>query len=355
MYLQFLFCSTLSCLAPETRHIYVPASHTIVSATIPVQSSNTIGGHVFDKQRRPLAQLIVELLNDLGSTVAQTRTSNSGRYEFSGLRQGRYQIRVLTYGTDYVSQTREEDVVSFNRGITNTGALLSGGQYIQADFVLVLPKADMSRGTPGVVFVQQVPDDARKFYDQAVSDLDSSRTDQGVSKLQNAVAAFPDYFSALERLGIELVKRQEYAPAVGFLERAVRINARGYQSYYWLGLAQHHSKQSAAALASFKRAVSLNATSINAQMWLGIVLWHSGDYAQAETHLKQAKELGKNRVPDAHWHLALLYNKTGRNEEAADELELFLKAQPDSRDSENIKRLIKSLRDKARSGSAVKR
>jgi Flp pilus assembly protein TadD len=83
-------------------------------------------------------------------------------------------------------------------------------------------------------------------------------------------------------------------------------------------------------------------------MWLGMALRRNGKLDEAETQLKKAKQMaGGKPIPQAHWELALLYNHQKRNKEAADELELFLKAQPDSRDAESIKKLIKQLREKA--------
>ena len=45
--------------------------------------------------------------------------------------------------------------------------------------------------------------------------------------------------------------------------------------------------------------------------------------------------------------MASLYGDQKRYKEAADELELFLKAKPKSADTEKVKALIKQLREKA--------
>jgi tetratricopeptide (TPR) repeat protein len=68
---------------------------------------------------------------------------------------------------------------------------------------------------------------------------------------------------------------------------------------------------------------------------------------EAETYLKQANRLSESKLPDVHWQLALLFNQLKRYKEAADELELFLKVQPDSRDKEMIQKLIQQLRQKS--------
>jgi len=69
---------------------------------------------------------------------------------------------------------------------------------------------------------------------------------------------------------------------------------------------------------------------------------------EAETYLKQANQLAQLKSAEAHWQLALLFNQLKRYNEAADELELFLKIQPDSKDTELIKKLIQRFREKSR-------
>jgi regulator of sirC expression with transglutaminase-like and TPR domain len=72
---------------------------------------------------------------------------------------------------------------------------------------------------------------------------------------------------------------------------------------------------------------------------------------EAETYLKEADKLAASKSPDAHWQLALLFNQLKRYKEAADELELFLKVQPDAKDTELIKKLIQRFRQQ--SGGSV--
>ena len=96
-----------------------------------------------------------------------------------------------------------------------------------------------------------------------------------------------------------------------------------------------------------RRAVTLNQRSSNANLWLGMLLLQTGKLYEAETYLKQADQLAASKSPEAHWQLALLYNQMKRYKEAADELELFLKIQPDSKDAELIKKLIQRLRQQS--------
>lgn len=349
MFAQLFLCLVAGSAAPhETvereRHFTGSSPFVIVS----FQGNNRIGGHIFDRNRRPIAQLDVELQNDLGQTIQRTRTGNSGRYEFVGLSQGTFHVRVLTHGTNFISQTERVDIINFGSSVPGAGTAITGSQYLPLDFTLRTEDGVGERGAPGAVFVQPIPEEARRVYEAAAGNLDRGKNDEGLAGLKRALELFPNYFLALERLGIQYVKLEKYEPAQLTLARAIEVNPRAHQSLYWLGIAQHRLKQPAAAIESLTRALALVSNSVNTHMWLGIVYRQNNNLELAEKHLKRAKELGNNRVPDAHWQLALLYNTVKRYKEAADELELFLKAQPDARDTENVKKLIKQMREKAK-------
>src|SRR6185295_10288019 len=72
-----------------------------------LQGRNSISGIVFGESRTPVAEVRVELLDELGTTIVQTKTSGSGRYVFQGLSNGRFKIRVFPVGTDYMEQIQE--------------------------------------------------------------------------------------------------------------------------------------------------------------------------------------------------------------------------------------------------------
>ena len=75
----------------------------------------------------------------------------------------------------------------------------------------------------GAVFVQEVPEQARKEFERGSELLE--KTDQrreGVETLKKAIEIFPLYFAALELLGTEYVKQQEYEPAIPVLTKANR-------------------------------------------------------------------------------------------------------------------------------------
>jgi tetratricopeptide (TPR) repeat protein len=301
----------------------------------PQQQFNSISGHVFDEQRNPVPDLQVELLNDVDSILQRTKTDNSGLFVFRRVANGVFQVRVQTFGTDLISQTQRVQ-------IERTGAVE------QFDFLLASKRSTSLSVSPGVVFVQKVPDEAKKEFERGTSLLKKQGQQQdGLLALEKAVELFPDYFAALEVLGSQYVKQQKYDRAVPLLMKAVEVNRQSYQSLYPLSVAQYNLKQLPEAVESMKRAIVLNPQSATANLWLGMLLRQSSKLDEAETYLKNADRLAGSKSADVHWQLALLFNDLKRYKESADELELFLRVAPDAKDKELITRLIQRLRDKS--------
>ena len=300
--------------------------------------ANSISGHVADRRNNPIADMQVELLNDVDSVIQRTKTDGSGLFSFRRLTEGIFQVRVQPYGTSYIGQTKRVQIER-NRA------------FEQVDFVLVMKETASTRVTSGgAVFVQEVPAEARKEYERGAALL--QKTDQrteglGIS-LKKAIEIFPTYFDALELLGTEYVNNKEYEAAVPVLTNAIEVNRRAYQSLNLLSVAQYNLKQLPEAVESMRRAITLNQGSANANLWLGMLLKQAGKLDEAETYLKQADHLAGSKSADAHWQLALLFNQLNRYAEAADQLELFLKTQPEAKDTELIKKLIQRLREKSR-------
>jgi Tfp pilus assembly protein PilF len=311
---------------------------------------NAITGTVTNTARQPVADMWMELLNDVDSVLKRTRTDSTGRYSFQGLSFGTFQVRPVTAGTAYRSQTvRIELIPATMRG--------TGSHNEQLDFVLRTEtdtKKPVSTAGGRATFVQEVPDSAKKAYERGIELLDSGKTNEGIEKLKEAQQLFSTYYLALERLGLEHVKLGEFDAAREYLGKALEINSTGASCYYAMGVIHYQSKQWPEAIETLRRALVLAPESPNAafeHFYLGLALIKTGKGAESESHLKRSYELGGNNIPaDVHMHLAQQYSNNKKYKEAADELELFLKKAPDARDAENIRNIIKKLRDKAKSG-----
>lgn len=316
----------------------------IVSAAAHAQSNrSSISGFVFSPDRKPVGQVYVELLNEVNSMLARTRTDGSGRYFFGGLSQGRFTIKVLPFATNYLEQTVDVEI----SGVGITGRALSDN--VQQDVYLRIRKgADAVPFMNVVVYAQEVPEQAQAAYKSAVDDLEGQRTQAGVDGLMKAIEIFPNYFDALQRLGVTRISQQDYPGAKDAFTKALAVNSRSFDCWYGLGYSNYALKDAKAAVDSVGKAVGIKPESIEANFLLGITYRQLKDYTKAEAALKQAAKIGEGSSPDVHWNLALLYaHNLQRYKDAAEQLELYLKAAGDIPNKDDIKKLIKQFRQKA--------
>lgn len=329
----------------------------LVSASL-MQNRNAIYGRVFGPSRQPVGDMYVELLDEVGSTITRQRVDGSGRFTFSGLSNGRFIVKVLPYNTPYLEQSEEVTLSSVS------AAAGSGADQQQVDIYLrENPRANANPFgiAPGVIFAQNVPAAARKLYSEGIGYLRDKKEKEGLESLKKSLEIFPTYYDALDRLGAEYATRgvdasgkvnMAYLQAGGsLLMKAVEVNPRGYTSVFGLGWTQYQLGLIDAAIENFRTATTLYAKGPDAQLWLGKALMRASKLDQAEAAFKRSNELAEGKGAEAHKLLAGLYSDQKRYKEAADELELFLKAQPKTKETEaevvRIKALIKQLRDKA--------
>ncbi len=302
--------------------------------------SNRISGYVFGLNRKPMDRLNVELSTDLYQTIGRTLTNGSGYYQFDGMRYGRYTVKVNTLGTDYEEQ---ENSIELDNPF-------GGPVYENSDFQLRLRRGITPANV--AVFVQDVPPEAQKLYDKAIDDLQNKRNTEGLQKLRNALTVFPKYFAALERLGIEYIQLgsiESYQVAAGLLNIAVEVNPRGFKSWLSLAYAFNLLQIYSEAIAAAEKAVALNQSSVDALFLYGRLLRNAKKYSEAEKQLTRAIELSGEGSAQLHWELARLYgNDLKKFADAARELKLYLKVNPNAVNAEEIKRLIADFEAKAR-------
>ncbi|HEX8738024.1 MAG TPA: tetratricopeptide repeat protein, partial [Pyrinomonadaceae bacterium] len=252
----------------------------IAGASIAQAQNNSISGNVFDAQnRQPVSDLYVELLDRVGMTLGRTRVRGGGNFIFSRLPAGEYQVKVLTYGTNYQEAVQDVRLVSVPLG---NGRYSTDIAYV--DIYLKLDPRKVNTGSgdkTGVVFAQEVPDKARKLYKKGVRQLEDKK-DEGLDSLKQAIEIFPTYYDALERLGNEYVMRKQYQEAASYLIKAIDVNKRSYSGFYALGIASYNLKNWQAAIEALREATTINPQSVNAQIFYGMVLRIDGQFEKAE-------------------------------------------------------------------------
>lgn len=318
-----------------------PEVSSVAETGSPTRNRNTITGFVFNENRDPVADIYVELYTNMGSPLSRTKTSASGAYAFRGLSDGVFNLKVLPYGTNYITQEQRVNLASFG---ARPGY---GAVNEQVDFYLKARRVSPNPlGPPGVVFAQEVPDKARTLYERGIELLDNNKDEDGLAKLREAIEIFPQYFAALDRLGGEYVVRKHYRPAYILLTLATQVNPKSYSSWLGLGISQFRLNDNSACLASVKRAHELNPEGINALLWYGIALHANKRFSEALESLRKADRLSNGGVSEINFQMARVLKDMGDYAEAAKRLEMVLEKDPKAENAEDMKKMIGLLKAK---------
>ncbi|MEO8041321.1 MAG: carboxypeptidase regulatory-like domain-containing protein [Acidobacteriota bacterium] len=306
---------------------------------VSAQNRSMITGYVFGPGRSPVGEAAVELRNDFNSVIARTRTTASGQYSFFGVPNGRFTITVLPLGTNLEEQSQGVELA----GIGARGQQVA--ENAQVDFYLRSRKAPEASDNE-VVFAQDVVEPAKKAYEGAIADLESKRTDVGLAGLKRAIEIFPTYFLALRRLGSEQLLLESYGEASKSFRTALTVNQRCFVCWHGVSYASFATEKWNDAVESGEKALELEKNSVSTLAMVGIALRHLKRYEESEKYLLRAKKIDELKTPDIYWNLALLYSYNFKKyQEAADALELYLKANPSIPDPTSIRKIIKRLRE----------
>lgn len=326
-----------------------------------IQGRSSIYGNVYGEGRRPVADVYVELLDDVNSTIRQIKTDMSGRFQFSGLVDGRYLIKIRPGNTGYLEYTQQVIISAVSSVRPSEGGRSGGADNQHIDIGLRLDERGMygpfSGGPAAVLFAQDIPPAAKRHYDDGIGFLREKKEQQAFASLRQALEVFPDYYAALDRLGGEYAVRgvteketnKEYLQAgLVLLTKATQVNPRSYSSMYGLGWAEYHLGMTKEAIDHLGQAIAIYGKAPNAFLLQGKAYRRAAMPDKAEEALKQADKLRNGKDADIHWQLAGVYNDQKRYGEAADQMELYLKTAPKGEDPVKIKDLIKRLRDKVK-------
>jgi tetratricopeptide (TPR) repeat protein len=302
---------------------------------------SSVSGYVFGTQKSGVGNLLIEIMNEYNRVIGRTRTDTSGRYFFRGLSSGRYTVRVLTMASEYEEQTQEIEIA----GINAVGQQIPDN--IQKDFYLSLRKTgSRAPAAPGTLFVESVPEDAKKLFDQALIDLNEKRTETGIENLRRALKIYPNYFAASERLGLEYLYKDDYADARDAFATATVVNARSFNSWYFLAYTSFGLERNAETVEAADRALQLVPNSVPTLLLRGLAQRKLKHYDEAERSLTRAKGFDEGKTPDLYWNLALLYaHNLKRYKDAANELETYLRSDPSIPNKDEVRKLIKQFNE----------
>lgn len=293
---------------------------------------HTIQGRVYSPSGQSLVSQSVKVRLESASSfnALSTVTDQDGAFRFNNLQAGGYTV-VVDAGKEY--ETARESV--------NIDREASTGGRIATVAIQLRLKAGASNPAFG-----NVPQNAIDLYEKGVAAAQKGNAKSAVELFNKAVSIYPNFPLALSDLGLQYLLLVQMAKAAETFEELLKLKPGDPAAHLNLGIALFNQKKLEEAEAHLRESLKLNSAAPKTHYYLGLTLLSLKRYEEAQKELEQAISSGGEKLALAHKYLGGIYMSMGKNSQAADELDKYLKLEPRAADSERIRASIKDLRAK---------
>jgi tetratricopeptide (TPR) repeat protein len=275
-----------------------------------------------------------------GRPIYETFTDLSGRFNFSGLPSGSYQLTAEGDDRTFETTTVNVEVSVFG----------GGGQSFTQNIQLRAKAGGASVSPAGTVAAEEidpsVPDAAKEKYRRGLKSAADDKPEDAVKLFQDALKEHERFYAAALALGAQLSKLQRYEEALAAYKRAGEIKPDRPEPYIGVGTALVSMKRYEEGIRMLRGIIEVDRELPAPYLSLGYAEMMTGDYRASEEHLLRALELG--RPPLARIYLANVYEQTGDFTRAASQLEAYLKENRDSPQTEAVRAALGKLRKRAK-------
>ncbi|MGA9770522.1 MAG: tetratricopeptide repeat protein [Blastocatellia bacterium] len=279
-----------------------------------------------------------------GMRVYETFTDLSGRFSFSGLRRGSYQLTAEGDGQTFETTRVDAEVNAYG----------SAPQIFTQNIQLRL-KVGKSTLPAAVTSVEEVdvnmPARAREEYDKGIKDSGNNKPENAVRHFQEAITAYPQFYSAHVAIAEQYAKLKRDEEAVQSYRKAIEMKPDRAPAYVGLGVTLVKQRKYNEAISPLRRSLEIEKQSSTPYLFLGLSEMMTGDYQSSEANLLRAHEIGKPVL--ARIYLANLYDLKGEPERAIEQLKAFLKESPNLPEERQTE--IRAVIDKLRKQMAARK
>lgn len=176
--------------------------------------------------------------------------------------------------------------------------------------------------------IRMDPDQAAVYYSLGNMQHVTGRPEQAVGSLRQSLVLQPDSDETHRLLGQVLADQGDVDAGVAELRQAIRIRPQYSRNYMTLGLVYYRAGRYREALEPYRRASELQPTEAGPFSSLGTIYHRLGEIDRAIGYYEHAVRLGPNAA--AHANLALAYYTVTRYDDALQEYQASLSANPRS-------------------------
>jgi len=317
-WLAALFAACLAC------HVGAPSA----------LAQQTMRGQIFAPNGKSWSHEVrFMIISSDGSFQQYYFTDSKGSFIIPGLRRGRDYTLVV----DGDGETYDTTQLSFN---------VEQVQYLS---VFLNPRSRPAKTRAGkTVSVgglnPELPSDARRSYDDAVSKVREGKLEQSVPYFEKAIDKAPDYYEAVNDLGVVYLKLQRLPEAEKMFKRATELRPGEFRPLLNLGIALFRSDRYQEAVNALTRCLQIQSGLPEAERYLGESLLELGRLDEAEQHLGFVVATKDDNRPYAVIKLAIVKVQKNDNAAAIRLLEQYLADYPKAGNRPEIERILKQLR-----------
>ncbi len=313
---------------------------TFVPAQVPFhfRGESNVNGTVRNFSDTALGGVRVELREfATGRTIATATTFANGFFEFRHVAAGRYELVAFSG----LSEARQDvDLVDLDSSVTLRINDTGDGT------------ASSSQATVSVAELK-VPEKARDALQKAEEAFSKSKTDRALEFVQKALRAFPRYARALTLRGLLNMQRNDFRSAQADLENAVQMDPQDGMGLIALGAVYNSNMMFDKALAVLDRGITLSPSSWQAYFELSKAQNGKGEFELALRNATKAMALCPKDWSLLHLARAEALLGLKNYKEAVNELEEYLRQDPNSPASTEVRRTLAQARAAA-AGPAAK-
>ncbi len=274
----------------------------------------SIAGEVRSADGQSPQTVVVKLETRTGMKVNQAWTASSGRFEFYGVPLGQYYLVVQADGFKPIREPLD----------------LSFGNILGLILYLVPEERDPVQVEGDTVDVRELklPKKALKEFEKGVELLRERKAAESIAHFRKAIEAHAGFDDAYLQLCLAYFRQRQVAEGQRTLEEAIAANPENWRALNLLGRVSRRQKQYEKAAELLTRSLAIKEDSWVAHVEMGEALAGLNRLEEAFPHVVRAHEL-RPEEPAIH---QLYYNiliKRGQYDAALKELDEFIRLFPE--------------------------
>lgn len=322
-----LLCLTLPCFAQNRTPL------SCLEMPCLAQSLKTLSGKIESQNGRTIGEAVkVTLQPQDGGPVMTTPVDSDGSFQFTGLWSHIFKLTVKAEG--YQTYRKSED--------------LSGGLTVNYHVLVFMSPLMQRRINPAAepsLTDMAAPKKARQEFEKARLDWQRHKPKRERKHLENAVKDYPCYARALTVLAALEREEKRFSIAEANYRQAIKCDGTFLRAPHGLASLYLAENKPAESEAILRRDLRVAPNDWVGLYEIGAAHFAMRRYSAAVRDFETAQSFHQQMPPPFYVRLADAYLKTGQNDKALAEVEIYLRLSPEGSYAAGARKMAADLRE----------